>query len=87
MVGVPRFELGASSSRTKRSARLSYTPGASHRSRALMFARPLPPPFAASPLGWICEPPSPPLTPSSLGADTLELPVRGVWEGPWDRDC
>lgn len=26
MVGVPRFELGTSSSRTKHSARLSYTP-------------------------------------------------------------
>ena len=28
LVGVPRFELGTSSSRTKRSAKLSYTPGA-----------------------------------------------------------
>ena len=26
VVGVPRFELGTSSSRTKRSAKLSYTP-------------------------------------------------------------
>lgn len=42
LVGVDRFELSASSSRTKHSARLSYTPGASHRSRADCVGRQLP---------------------------------------------
>lgn len=71
MVGVPRFELGASSSRTKRSARLSYTPGDPMVAEGVKPGEP--PPEA---LGLVTPPRAPAITVTLLSsaAAALEQP-------------